>query len=755
MFSSATDDTVSEELKSSVNVDVLRLLAARSAEMMACEASLHLATSRAVAPLQRLPVRLRRRAASHQIRRLPRRLHYRPVHATTQKLLTQAKKCRRYRRRPRRLAALAARRALLPTTVASGVKWIPTSLWHAKRFHMVENWGWRLPYAPTDKMFKALQRDTTDRCFMLDLGYMNSFSISGSLGLLKQCLSEVTLPFYVSSVTPDASSESTLPGFHETVALFCCEAAQNRQPTGVASLPNISRPILGPVRILWGPVIQQNEAEPTSTVWLWLHPCMSSEAWKLLSSLDYVSTSSDENAGGGGGGSLRLSDCTGHLCRLKLVGPFAHQVLADLLKQPATPQPDSAGDWPLWQALCEYQKAGLVPCGCGIGLICEPFLKTRPRLKLYNRNWLIPVPEADEVPSRLKGGFVPNSLSAGELAKLKRQLCSPTSNALLSRWFASPEPCCAPDAGIPVLLIQNGTPPLASQKSQCIGWDIVMPRQLRTTSTEDGTTQPTSSSSVDTSAPRDLVISCVYRGVRVGGLRDQLRWATITTEGAGRVDAFPYALWPDTPAARLVTDNHTHLKVGPAADGRLTSDAKRRARIKFRNSAPTSNDWLRLMQSCQVVPEDVQDSFYFVLRDKAMLVLVVRRLLAGDPQARHLTVEHMTRYDPLLPRALIMVKLEAVSRGIPGPRAEIFAPLSTDDLSLGPIAEDPARKLLGFVDEGAYAFSHGSCVAVGFISLAAACCIPLTERLPNGLKVVLFRSSKSGQLHSAKLTVII
>lgn len=67
--------SVSDE-STSLNVDVLRLLTARSAEMMACEASAHIATSRAVAPLQRLPVRLRRRAASHHIRRLPKRLHY-------------------------------------------------------------------------------------------------------------------------------------------------------------------------------------------------------------------------------------------------------------------------------------------------------------------------------------------------------------------------------------------------------------------------------------------------------------------------------------------------------------------------------------------------------------------------------------------------------------------------------------------------------------------------------------------------------
>lgn len=61
--------------------------------------------------------------------------------------------------------ALAARRILPPTRegVSEGrTRWIPTALWHAKRFHMVQNWGWRLPFAPTDKMFKALQRATTE-----------------------------------------------------------------------------------------------------------------------------------------------------------------------------------------------------------------------------------------------------------------------------------------------------------------------------------------------------------------------------------------------------------------------------------------------------------------------------------------------------------------------------------------------------------------------------------------------------------------
>lgn len=58
--------------------------------------------------------------------------------------------------------------------------------------------------------------------------------------------------------------------------------------------------------------------------------------------------------------------------------------------------------------------------------------------------------------------------------------------------------------------------------------------------------------------------------------------------------------------------------------------------------------------------EGVENSSFFVLRDKAMLVLVVRRLLAGDPRSRHLTVGNLARYDPELPKALVMVRNLAV-----------------------------------------------------------------------------------------------
>ncbi|VEL19455.1 unnamed protein product [Protopolystoma xenopodis] len=62
------------------NVDVLRLASTRAAELLEFERHVNNLTARAITGLQRLPIRLRRRAASHRPNRLPRRLHrFHPV----------------------------------------------------------------------------------------------------------------------------------------------------------------------------------------------------------------------------------------------------------------------------------------------------------------------------------------------------------------------------------------------------------------------------------------------------------------------------------------------------------------------------------------------------------------------------------------------------------------------------------------------------------------------------------------------------
>jgi hypothetical protein len=44
--------------------------------------------------------------------------------------------------------------------------WLETHIWHAKRFHMAQHWGYRLADFPNDKGWRACQRALTQYCIM-------------------------------------------------------------------------------------------------------------------------------------------------------------------------------------------------------------------------------------------------------------------------------------------------------------------------------------------------------------------------------------------------------------------------------------------------------------------------------------------------------------------------------------------------------------------------------------------------------------
>uniref|UniRef100_A0A0X3PBU7 Ribonucleases P/MRP protein subunit POP1 n=2 Tax=Schistocephalus solidus TaxID=70667 RepID=A0A0X3PBU7_SCHSO len=531
--------------------------------------------------------------------------------------------------------------------------------------------------------------------------------------------------------------------------------------------------------MLWGPGQKSENAQ--SRVWIWLHPCMAADAWRVLTSLDFVVSSSVQQTNGTSSNpppvAITLSDCTGHLCRMHLLGPFSHQILADILYPPGlltSPPPSQSserlGDWALWNRLKEYAQGSLFPTGSAVGLVCGNFLKNRPRLKLHNRNWLVSLP-TDDAPSR---AYKSVALSSTQFANLQSQ--SAAFYCRLAQIFDSQSVCQLPDDEIPILLVQNATPSLLSSKPLCVGWDVILPRQIsrrpsRVLSTD--ATQTTSSGHGETedwqtpvtSSARDLVVACVYRGTRVGGVRDQLRWASLSTEAGGRLDAFPYLLWPDTPAGRLVAEG-VHLK----------GNTKRRSRTRFRAVVPTATEWKKLTGvsvTCggdPVPPAD--DNGFFVLRDKAMLVLVLKRLLEGDPRAC-LTVDHLSRYHPQLPKALFLVKLEVLGRGLPEPRSVLYAPRSKKDVEEARAGNLTLTKtgspdgdfpVLGYVDEGAYSFTHGLGIGLGFLGLAAVVALnsaPATsshsfrEPLRDRFKVILFKNAHSSLLQCAKLSLVI
>lgn len=52
--------------------------------------------------------------------------------------------------------------------------WLPTHVWHAKRFHMIKQHGYQIPLSPTQKCFKLMNRQSKHGSILFDTTFFNS-----------------------------------------------------------------------------------------------------------------------------------------------------------------------------------------------------------------------------------------------------------------------------------------------------------------------------------------------------------------------------------------------------------------------------------------------------------------------------------------------------------------------------------------------------------------------------------------------------
>ncbi|SPP78606.1 ribonucleases P/MRP protein subunit POP1 [Drosophila guanche] len=198
---------------------------------------------------QLLPKHMRRRAMSHHPKRLPRK--YRHAHKNQMckggnDPVIRKRPSRKYRRRPGNLLKEYVRRQRKHN-------WLETHIWHAKRFHMVDRWGYRLANASCDKTYRACYRASVQHCLLQDISYYTCVELQGSLEVLRNGLARMTSPQCGLSVT----ARTFLTGRREgTVELF----VDNKYPHGALQRANF----------MWRPLDEGESA--TRTLWLWLHP---------------------------------------------------------------------------------------------------------------------------------------------------------------------------------------------------------------------------------------------------------------------------------------------------------------------------------------------------------------------------------------------------------------------------------------------------------------------------------------------------
>ncbi|CDW58579.1 lissencephaly 1 [Trichuris trichiura] len=207
--------------------------------------------------IQRLPRHMRRRAMSHNVKRLPRRHRHRAEGLIEKSTHRSKPFCRRQRRRPSNLLRLYIRRQ-------RKARWLETHIWHAKRFKMIEAWGYKLADKCFQRCWRASFRDSKRHCTIEDISYFICIELAGRQkqlinGLNELCSSEVGLTF---------AAVSVLRGHREgRVVLY----EQGRYPYGC----------IGPCSFIWEPC-DCPEDNIIRKIWIWVHPSIKT---KILSSL--------------------------------------------------------------------------------------------------------------------------------------------------------------------------------------------------------------------------------------------------------------------------------------------------------------------------------------------------------------------------------------------------------------------------------------------------------------------------------------
>ncbi|XP_014210290.1 ribonucleases P/MRP protein subunit POP1 [Copidosoma floridanum] len=227
---------------------IMKLATARASEMAAMTFSLKNPQQTKMI-FQKLPIHMRRRVMSHNAKRMPRKLrNYHLSQMSKSGLPPKTKRpSRKYRRRPKNLLSEYNRRQ-------RNKLWLETHIWHAKRFKMIEKWGFKLPNHSNDRCFRANYRAVAKHCLIQDLSYYTCLEIRGPVDILKEKLKR-----HCNQNELTFGAKIYINGEREGTLMFYKKDGYPCSPIGY-------------VHFLWSPNGFSNKF-----IWLWVHPAFYSE----------------------------------------------------------------------------------------------------------------------------------------------------------------------------------------------------------------------------------------------------------------------------------------------------------------------------------------------------------------------------------------------------------------------------------------------------------------------------------------------
>ncbi|KAJ2009250.1 Ribonucleases P/MRP protein subunit pop1 [Coemansia thaxteri] len=297
------------------SVDVTGFVEARSFEINALQRSLESAkASRNARAFQTLPRHLRRRAASHNVKRVPVRLREKAMSemkksAQSSKTLgesgklTNAKKSNRYKRR--RAKSVREEYQLRQTNK----RWLETHVWHAKRMHMKEIWGTMIADSPNERSHRAAYHAAMEKTYLQDVSFYRTVELIGpaeAITQLVQCLAA--------------------PG-DLTIAMTCYASGSRMAPLLLYRAGQYPLAMLGPASALWRPA----NGDQLRTLWIRIHPAIADSVISELAGAKAVVAGPDAQY-------PRINDISSNLVSLELLGNQSTSMLATVLAHATDPE---------------------------------------------------------------------------------------------------------------------------------------------------------------------------------------------------------------------------------------------------------------------------------------------------------------------------------------------------------------------------------------------------------------------------------
>ncbi|XP_076254794.1 POP1 ribonuclease P/MRP subunit [Rhynchophorus ferrugineus] len=620
MTETGTDDAVQVlQIQLPQSVTVSTFVAARIKEVEAMRKSIKQSTSVKMA-FQKLPQHMRRRAMAHEVKRLPRRL--REIHANQMKksgLPPKSKRpSRKYRRRPYNLLNDYARRR-------RRVKWLNTHIWHAKRFFMVEKWGYKLPHHPCDKSFRACYRAATQHCLLQDISYNRVVEISGNYSFLVSKLNKLTASAVGLSFGAKCFSEGKKYG---RVILF---KPGNNDP--------IDRKPIGQVDFVW-----KNCSDIVASLWIFIHPAFYLELLNVFISLfelhvlnmevDNDDVNKDSVYAGLEG--VVLKELEFEISRLRLTGPLSVAVIQNAFKLVDF---ENVGNLPSWcnnykidtlskqnQLFKDLSSDHILPPNVVFSVVVHDPRMNMPKKRTKSLPRSIKI---DDIVSYHQNiSFSPLWDSEVRQYVKENQVSNAQINEMRSELLVPGTDLNVPGEMIPVMLWRSGT-----KVGRCSSWDVIVP----------------------SSWAQHFFISFNMWGGRAGGLRE--------TESLAFEESRGDILYPDS----LAGEKEEWYQSDVVKQKFFSLPPNKRTNyIKFGMVSPLTFRWSLLVHEwCE---SDVLTGF-FVLRDKKILHSVQEFLLNKSKTAEWI---------PIPENCLVAVQVLPNKKGQCSKFAEICLPIEAD-----------------------------------------------------------------------------